>query len=180
MTGKDDPITRGEFDQMVRNMNEQLEGVVQRAVKAFAPAGNPPARRGDQEAWALVEELRRELRDRDRQELDEMRRDMRHLREERQDPLEQIGQARELVAALGPEPPSEMLSGLSYLSNVAEAYLEKRAEAEPSGAEATSDDAPAGPAEYGGPEEPHYSPEHPGAGSETSPGLGIQIVEGSG
>jgi len=180
MTDEDEPITRGEWVRALGDLNAQLREVVREAVRAQAAAANPPARAADPGTRREVEELRRELRDRDRKELEEMRREMRSMREEQADPLEQIGQARELVAALGPEPESQLIQGLGVLSNVAEAYLEKREEAKQSRADALADNEEAGAAEHGGPEEPHYPQIDLGPGPEAAPDVGIRILKESG
>ena len=185
MTDKDEPMTRGEFtqamDKAMGDLNAQLQAVVRAAVREHAPPANPPSRSpGDPALRREAEELRRELRERDRRELDEMRRELQSIREDRPDPLEQIGQARELVAALGPEPDSQLMQGLGVLSNVAEAYLEKREETKQDRPPATSNDAPAGPKEYGRSEDSYNLEIDSGAGSEAAPGIDIQVLEGSG
>ena len=184
MTDKDEPISRGEFtqamDKAMGDLNAQLQAVVRAAVREHAPPANPPARGADSDLRREAEDLRRELRERDRRELDEMRRELQSIREDRPDPLEQIGQARELVAALGPEPDSQLMQGLGVLSNVAEAYLEKREETKQDRPPATSNDAAAGPEEYGRSEDSYNLEIDSGAESEAASGIDIRVVEGSG
>lgn len=180
MDDADDPITRQDFSRMVADLNNQITNVVRHVVQEQTPAQNPASGRGDSEAWRLVEELRAEIRSRDRQEIEEMRREMRLLREDQGDPLEQIGQARELVAALGPEPESQLMQGLGILSNVAEAYIEKREEAKQSGSQATPHDEEASPTEYQRPEESHHFALDPSAGPAPPPDVGIHFLEESG
>jgi hypothetical protein len=180
MTDEDEPITRGEWTRAMRDLNAQVQEVVREAVRAQAAAANPPGRGADSDLRREAEELRRELRERDRRELDEMRAELRSLREDQPDPLEQIGQARELVAALGPEPDSQLMQGLGVLSNVAEAYLEKREEAKESREASPADDASASPAEYGGPAEPRDLEIDSGTGPGAAPGFDFQVIEESG
>ena len=180
MNDEDEPITRGEWSRAMRDLNAQVQEVVREAVRAQSAANNPPARAVDSDLRREAEELRRELRERDRRELDEMRAELRSLREDQPDPLEQIGQARDLVAALGPEPDSQLMQGLGLFSNVAEAYLAKREEAKQSSSAPTPHDAEPGAAEYGGPEEPHHPTVDSGPGSGPAPAFDLQVLEESG
>ena len=164
----------------MRDLNAQMREVVGEAVRAQSTANNPPARSADSDLRREAEELRRELRERDRRELDEMRAELRSMREDQPDPLEQIGQARDLVAALGPEPDSQLMQGLGLFSNVAEAYLEKREEAKQSSSAPTPHDAEPGEAEYGGPKEPHHPAVDSGAGPGPAPAFDLQVIEETG
>lgn len=175
-----DGITRAELEEAVRNLGLQIDRAVRDAVREQRPAPNPPARRADSEAWRQVDDLRAELRARDRAELDEMRREIGLLRERRQDPLEQIEQARGLIAALGPEPPSEVMTGLSYLSNVAEAYIERKEEADESRQETARYDAPTGEEQHAESEGSHHFEVDPSHGPATASDLGLVVLEESG
>ncbi len=178
MSDGDRPITKAEFDHYMAQINAQLGDVVAKAVKQHAPASNPARGSGDAAAWSMVQALQAEIRERDRAQLEQMRDEIRELRNQPQaDPLDEIENARALVAALGPEGDSQLMQGLGYLSNVAEAYIERSEKAAAAHPHTPPNNAQAVQEGDQRPAEPHHSAEHPVNGSPTAAHGGMVIIE---
>ena len=178
MSDDDRPITKAEFDHYMGQLNAQLGSVVEKAVKTHTAAANPSRVSGDASAWAMVQALQAEIRERDRAQLEQMREEIRALRDQpTTDPLEEIENARALVAALGPEGDSQLMQGLGYLSNVAEAYIEKSQATAPAHQEAPQGNAPPVSQEPGEASEPHDIAEHPGHGPQAASNGSFLVIE---
>ena len=178
MSDDDRPITKAELDHYMSQINAQLNAVVEKAVSKMAPAHNPTRQSKDTEAWSLVQSLQAEIRERDRAELEQMRNEIRALRDQPSaDPLEEIENARALVAALGPEGDSQLMQGLGYLSNVAEAYIEKSQATAPPHQEATQGHEASVSQEPEHAPESHHPAEHPGHGPQAASNCSFLVIE---
>ena len=178
MSDDDRPITKAELDHYMSQINAQLNAVVEKAVSKITPAQNPTRQSKDPEAWSLVQSLQAEIRERDRAELEQMRNEIRALRDQpSSDPLEEIENARALVAALGPEGDSQLMQGLGYLSNVAEAYIEKSKASPPPHQETPQGNAAPVSQEPEHAPESHHPPEHISHGPQAAANGGFLVIE---